>query len=100
MQQAENIARSTLAARIPEWALFKTHHKQMKKRNSNRVRQRIQSLYERLFQRPATLHEMENLENFLGEFETTVTKNKETELETWTALVHTLLLSSEYIHVD
>jgi hypothetical protein len=100
MQQAENIARSTLAARIPEWAQFKTQHNQMKKGNSNRVRQRIQSLYERLFQRPATLHEMETLENFLGEFETTVTKNKETELETWTALVHTLLLSSEYIHVD
>ena len=73
---------------------------QASKARQNKARQRIQSLYESLFQRPVTLKETENLQEFLGDFEATVTENKEAELKTWTALVHTLLLSSEYIHVD
>ena len=100
MQQAENIARSTLAPRAPSWGHLTPDQSHIKKRSEDRIKQRIQSLYESLFQRPATLKEMETLQDFLGEFETTVTKDNETELKTWTALVHTLLLSNEYIHVD
>ena len=100
MQQAENIARSTIAPRAPAWGQLTSEQIQTKKGSADRIRQRIQSLYESLFQRPATVNEMETLQDFLGEFEATVAENTETELKVWTALVHTLLLSSEYIHVD
>ena len=100
MQQAENIARSTLAHHAPPVAPVTTKQSNINKGIPDHVTQRIQSLYESLFQRPVTLKETENLQEFLGDFEATVTENKEAELKTWTALVHTLLLSSEYIHVD
>ena len=100
MQQAENIARSTLAHHAPPVTPVTTKQSNINKGIPDHVTQRIQSLYESLFQRPVTLKETENLQEFLGDFEATVTENKEAELKTWTALVHTLLLSSEYIHVD
>ena len=97
MQQAENLARTTLALPPALHHLTLQHLKQDSDADS---RQRIQSLYAHLFQRPANDNEIENLVNFQREFEATVTLDKDSELKIWTAMVHTLLLSSEYIHVD
>ena len=98
MLQAESIAKSTLAQHgttrpqpIPVLG---------KDNSSDQTKHRIQSIYGNLFQRAATRKEMETLQTFLGDFESTVTDDQQKELKVWSALVHTLLLSSEYIHVD
>ena len=98
MQQAENIAQSVLA----QDTASKTQLSKIgiKKEDAAAFVQRIQKLYALLFQRPATGKEIETLEHFLRDFGSTVTEDQEMELKIWTAMVHTLLLSSEYIHVD
>ena len=97
MQQAQNLARTILV--LPP-ALHHLTPQQLKQDSNADSRQRIQCLYAHLFQRPANDKEVENLVNFLREFEATVSLDKDPELTIWTAMVHTLLLSSEYIHVD
>ncbi|MGI9441914.1 MAG: DUF1549 domain-containing protein [Rubripirellula sp.] len=103
MQQAENIAQSILAQSIlAQDTASKTQLSKIgiKKEDAAAFVQRIQKLYALLFQRPATGKEIETLEHFLRDFGSTVTEDQEMELKIWTAMVHTLLLSSEYIHVD
>lgn len=98
MQQAENIAQSILAkdaTTSTQRALDRTN-----KDNAQKEVQQIQQLYELLFQRPTTGEEIASLRHFLREFKSTLPKDQDIELMTWTAMVHTLLLSSEYIHVD
>lgn len=95
MQQAERIARRILVQQQT-----KTGNVTGRTETVDPNRDRIASLYNMLFQRPATVQEMETLQSFLETFGKTVKEGQEGELSTWTTLVHTLLLSSEYIHVD
>ena len=96
MQQAENLARTIL---IPT-GTDQAGTDQAGTGPVSESQQRIERLYERLFQRPATDSETETLQTFLREFETTFTADNKAELKVWAAMIHTLLLSSEFIHVD
>ncbi|MDE0865178.1 MAG: DUF1549 domain-containing protein [Rubripirellula sp.] len=91
MQQAENLARTILS---------QTGADRAGTGPVTESQQRIERLYELLFQRPATDSETETLQTFLREFETTFTADNQAELKVWAAMIHTLLLSSEFIHVD
>ena len=98
MQQAENIAKSVLTQ---ETATKAQHRKtEIRRADTAKLTRQIHQLYELLFQRSATRREIETLVRFLRDFESTATHDGEMELKIWTAMVHTLLLSSEYIHVD
>ncbi|MCP4944048.1 MAG: DUF1553 domain-containing protein, partial [Planctomycetaceae bacterium] len=98
MQQAENMAQKVLAndTTTNTQLALNGHQNAHEKTNVQRIKQ----LYEHLFQRPATDEEISTLKTFVRDFESTVTEDQDTELKVWTAMVHTLLLSSEYIHVD
>ncbi len=98
MQQAEHIAQRFLANDTPtntQLTLNGPKNAKIEKRT-----QWIQQLYDLLFQRPATDEEINTVKHFLNDFESTVTEDEASELKTWSAMIHTLLLSSEYIHVD
>ncbi len=98
MQQAENMAQKVLANDTTTNTQLSLNGHQNAHEKTNV--QRIKQLYEHLFQRPATDEEISTLKTFVRDFESTVTEDQDTELKVWTAMVHTLLLSSEYIHVD
>ena len=98
MQQAESIAQSILKQETR--TTIQLRKVETEKEKTAKFVQRIQQLYELLFQRSATSREIETVKHFLRDFKATTTEDQEVELKIWTAMVHTLLLSSEYIHVD
>ncbi|MCP4889612.1 MAG: DUF1553 domain-containing protein, partial [Planctomycetaceae bacterium] len=61
---------------------------------------RITAIYQRLFQRPATAGECEALEEFRNDFSTLSGSDAISEQSVWAAMIHSLFLSSEFIHVD
>lgn len=93
MHQAENMARSILEK-------YTTRESRLTPSETETRVQQIHSLYQHLFQRYASKQEIRNLTLFLENFGSTIREDKDMNLRSWTALIHTLLLSSEYIHVD
>jgi len=91
MQQAENLAHEVLS---------RTDMDPTETGQVSENQRRIERLYERLFQRPATDNEIQTVQSFLGEFEKTFQADNESQQKAWATMIHTLLLSSEFIHVE
>ena len=69
-------------------------------RQFNHEQSRVEAIYKQLFQRPATSSERDALLEFRSEFGKLGSGGEISEQTIWGAMIHSLFLSSEFIHVD